>query len=186
MKKRLEMYYENNAKKLREVVDKILLQFGGLSYKDVDDFYSLANEVFADVIKKYDEDQPFESFLYSCLSNKIKSEITKRNRYKRRADRVSVTMDVPLGDGEHGTLADVIPSDTNIEEEVLGNSMELMDKRIQNYLGSLCGIQRKIIEMKMQDIGAACIRKQLNLTKKQYQSYMRQAAQYEHIRFLYI
>ncbi len=186
MKEILEQYYENNAKKLRGIVDKILLRFGGLSDKDVDDFYSLANEVFADAIGRYKEDQSFDGFLYSCLSNKIKTEMTKRNRYKRRADRMAVPLDMPVGDGEHCTLAEKIPSDINVEDEVLGNSMELMDQRIQDYLGSLCGIQRRIIEMKMQDIGTACIKKQLNLTNKQYQSYMRQAVQYEHIRLLHI
>ena len=84
MDKILFAYYSDNAKKLHKTVDKILLKFGGLSNKDMDDFYSLANEVFVDVMKRYDGSQTFEGFLYSCLSNKIKTEITKRNREKRR------------------------------------------------------------------------------------------------------
>ena len=32
-------YYADNAQKLRRIVDKILFKFGGLSNKDVDDFY---------------------------------------------------------------------------------------------------------------------------------------------------
>lgn len=186
MKEILMSYYKNNAKKLHEVVNKILLRFGGLSDKDVDDFYSLANEVFADVLRRYDGDQSFDGFLYSCLTNKIKTEITKRNRYKRRADRLSVPIDQPVGDDEYCTLADMIPSDINIEEEVLEKNMDFMDQKIQNYLGSLSKIQRRIIEMKMQDIGTNSIKKHLNLTDKQYQLYMRQAVQYEHIRLLYI
>lgn len=47
----LNDYYADNAKKLHRVVDRILSKFGGLTYKDTDDFYSLANEVFADVLK---------------------------------------------------------------------------------------------------------------------------------------
>ena len=39
----LEAYYADNAKKLHKTVDRILLKFGGLSEKDRDDFYSLAN-----------------------------------------------------------------------------------------------------------------------------------------------
>lgn len=76
----LEGYYADNARKLRRVVDRILLKFGGLSNKDMDDFYSLANEVFVDAMGRYDGAQSFDGFLYSCLSNKIKSEITRRNR----------------------------------------------------------------------------------------------------------
>ena len=50
----LNTYYADNAKKLHKAVDRILYRFGGLSGKDTDDFYSLANEVFTDVIKRYD------------------------------------------------------------------------------------------------------------------------------------
>ena len=63
MEQILNIYYVDNAKKLRRMVDKILLKFGGLSDKDLDDFYSLANEVFVDVIKRYDSSQIFETFL---------------------------------------------------------------------------------------------------------------------------
>ena len=67
----LEAYYANNAKRLHRMVDRILFKFGGISEKDADDFYSLANEVFADVIRRYDESQPFDGFLYSCLYKKF-------------------------------------------------------------------------------------------------------------------
>ena len=50
----LDEYYGDNAKRIREVVDRILLKFGGIYQKDYDDFYSLANEVFVDVLKRYD------------------------------------------------------------------------------------------------------------------------------------
>ncbi len=60
----LNTYYADNAKKLHSMVDKILLKFGGLSDKDMDDFYSLANEVFVDVMKRFDNSQSFDVFLY--------------------------------------------------------------------------------------------------------------------------
>lgn len=82
MEQILNKYYENNAKKLHNLVDKILSKFGGLSNKDTDDFYSLANEVFSDVIVRYDGIQSFDGFLYACLDNKIKTEITRRNSKK--------------------------------------------------------------------------------------------------------
>ncbi len=59
-------YYENNARKLHILVDKILFKLG-FSFIDRDDFYSLANEIFSDVIRRYDEKQSFDGFLYSCL-----------------------------------------------------------------------------------------------------------------------
>ena len=96
----LDTYYTDNARKLHRGVDRILSKFGGLTYKDTGDFYSLANEVFVDAIKRYDGEQSFDGFLYSCLSNKIMSEITKRNREKRKADRLSISVNAVNDKGE--------------------------------------------------------------------------------------
>ena len=57
----LNRYYENNAAKLRKIVDKILRKFGGVT--DNQEFYSLANEVFLDVLRKYDPEKKFAPFL---------------------------------------------------------------------------------------------------------------------------
>lgn len=107
----LDIYYADNAKMLHRVVDRILSKFGGLTYKDIDDFYSLANMVFADAIKRYDGEQSFDGFLYSCLSNKIMSEITRRNCEKRKADRMSISVNAVNDKGEDYSLLDCIPSD---------------------------------------------------------------------------
>ena len=48
----LDGYYKDNAQKLRAIVDKLLRDFGGISQKDYDDFYSLANAVFAGALKQ--------------------------------------------------------------------------------------------------------------------------------------
>lgn len=117
MEQFLTTYYANNAKKLHDTVNKILSKFGGLSNKDLDDFYSLANEVFVDVLRRYDGSQPFDGFLYFCLSNKIKTEITRRNREKRKVDRMSISIDTLIGDDENSTIGDMIADDFNIEKE---------------------------------------------------------------------
>lgn len=128
----LNTYYADNAKKLHKMVDKILFKFGGLSNKDIDDFYSIANEVFVDVMKRYDYAQSFDGFLYSCLSNKIMSEITRRNREKRRADRMSVPLDAVNGNDEECSLLDVIPSDFDtFEEAVNGQEKERFQDKVQ-------------------------------------------------------
>ena len=114
----LDTYYADNARKLHIVVDKLLLKFGGLSCKDTDDFYSLANEVFVDVLNRYDNSKSFDAFLYVCLSNKIKSEMTKRNREKRKADRMSISIDTPIGDEDDSTLKDIIADSVDVEKEI--------------------------------------------------------------------
>ena len=186
MEQILNKYYAKNARKLHEMVDKILIKFGGISDKDRDDFYSLANEVFVDTMRRYDQEQSFDSFLYSCLSNKIKTEMTRRNRYKRKADRMSVSIDTPVGDGESVTLGDMIASDIDVEKEVLREDTDTSGEHIERYLSSLSKIQRKIIELKMRNVEVNRIKEKLGLTDKQYVSHMKQAIQYEHIRLLHI
>lgn len=180
----INIYYENNAKKLRNIVDKILSKFGGLSDKDIDDFYSLANEVFSDVIKRYDEKQSFEGFLYACLDNKIKTEITRRNRQKRQADRMSVSMDVPIGETNDNfvTLKDMIPSNFDIDMELENNSNVYQDEKVEKYLNSIPKKLRKIIEMKMEDIPDSQIKSKFDLTDKQYSELLKELKSFNNIR----
>ena len=115
MEQILNEYYKDNAKKLRGKVDKILKNFGGLSDKDYDDFYSLANAVFVDIMRRYDGVQEFDGLLHTSLENKIKTEMTRRNRQKRQADRNSISIDTPIGEDEDSTIGDMIASKYTIE-----------------------------------------------------------------------
>lgn len=164
----LNEYYDDNAKKLRRIVDKILLKFGGLSDKDLDDFYSLANEVFVEVMRKYDQSQPFDVFLYSCLSNNIKTEMTRRNREKRKADRISVSIDTPLGDDEDTTIGDVLADDVTIEKELFGEGKEGYSRRIVTYLNRLSRLQREVLRLNMAGYLPKEIKEELHISERQY------------------
>lgn len=188
MEKIVNTYYAKNAKKLHIMVDKILFK---LKFHDIDneDFYSLANEIFVDVLRRYDGKQDFNGFLYSCLYRKFCTEMTRRRREKRKADRMALSWETPIGDEEDGgsTLGDMIASNINIEKEILGDDSDIiMDEKIERYLKSLSKIQRKIIEMKMMDVEVQDIKKELGLTDSQYSSHMEEVVQYEHIRLLHI
>lgn len=168
MEQILVMYYANNAKKLHRMVDKILLKFGGLSNKDMDDFYSLANEVFVDVIKKHDKSKSFDAFLYSCLLNKIKTEMTKRNREKRRADRISISIDMPIGDDENLTIGDIIADNSTIEKEIFEKNEEGYSRRMLLYLSKLSSLQKEVLRLNMAGYLPNEIREELNISDKQY------------------
>lgn len=168
MDKILNEYYADNARRLHGIVDEILSKFGGLSGKDKDDFYSLANEVFADVIKRYDASQSFDGFLYFCLMNKIKTEITKRNCEKRKADRMSVSIEMPVGDDEDLTLGDLIADDFVIEREVFDKNEEVYSRRMLTYLSRLSGLQREVLRLHADGYVSGEIKKELHIDAKQY------------------
>lgn len=177
-------YYADNAKRLHKIVDGILLQFGGLSDKDKDDFYSLANEVFVNVMRKYDDKQPFENFLYSCLARKIKAEITRRNRYKRKTDMLSISIDMPVGGKEDRMIADILVADFDMDKAIFGEDGAESTK-IEKYLGQLTKRQRKIVELLMDSYGAGEIQKMLCMTKREYADAMSGIHAYENISVLF-
>jgi len=182
----LETYYADNARKLHRTVDKILSKFGGLSGKDKDDFYSLANEVFTQVLKKYDDSQSFDGFLYSCLLNKIKTDITKRNRMKRKADRMAVSQDAVSGDEDGCNLMELIPSDFDTFEEVTKRQEngQYRDK-VQQYVSKLSTRQVNILNLLIDGYKPNEIRQILEISPKEYEDNLYTMRSYENVKFLF-
>lgn len=183
MEQILNSYYADNARKLHRVVDRILLKFGGLSNKDRDDFYSLANEVFVDVLRRYDESQPFDGFLYSCLSNKIMTEMTRRNREKRKADRMAVSIDTPIGDGDGNTLGELIAGSYDMEAEIFGG-VDAMAYKLERYMERLSRRQKKVLELLAFCYRVEEIRRMLHMTQREYEDALGCIRSYENIKIL--
>ena len=182
----LDAYYADNAKKLRRTVDKILCRFGGLSGKDTDDFYSLANEVFVDVMKRYDASQSFDGFLYSCLTNKIKSEITRRNREKRKADRMSISLDSMNDNDEECNLLDFIPSDFDTFDEVVkGQECGKYQDKVQMYILKLSNRQVSILNLMVDGYKAGEIKELLEISSREYADDLGTMRSYENIKLLF-
>lgn len=182
----LDTYYADNAKMLHRVVDRILSKFGGITHKDTDDFYSLANMVFADAIKRYDSEQSFDGFLYSCLSNKIMSEMTKRNREKRKADRLSISVNAINDKGEDYSLLDCIASDFDTFEEASRHQEngKYQDK-VQCYISKLSNQQVNILNLLIDGYKPFEIRQILDLSSKEYADNMQIMRCYENVRVLF-
>lgn len=183
---KLNTYYEDNAKKLYKVVDKILLGFGGISNKDFDYFYVIASDVFADICIKdsYESSKgDFNTFLYSCLFNKIKTEITKRNCEKRKADRMSISIDTPIGDDENTTIGDLIADEKTVERELFEeNKKEEWRKEVNEYLNSLSPLQRKIAFLLSDNNTPSEICEELHITIKNFENSMKRILADERIK----
>ena len=179
----LNTYYANNAKKLRRIVDKILFKFGGISHKDMDDFYSLANDVFTDALRRYDGVQSFDGFLYSCLSNKVKTEISRRNREKRKIDRMALSMDASLGDEDGCTLGELIADSYDLESEIF-RDINAVAYKLERYLAMLSRKQKEVLELLSFCYKAAEIQEALHMTPKEYTDALENMRSYEKIRIL--
>jgi len=156
-----QYYYANNGEKLKKMIDKILLNFGGIYDKDKDDFYSIGNEVFVSVLKSYrDGAQSFGTYLRNCISNKIKTEISRRNAMKRRGDTESLDND--------DNPIDIV-SDVDFEEDFL--SQESAKKMFE----SLSKTGQKIIRLRLQGKSDVEIKNELGLANHQLEDELRKA-----------
>ena len=169
----LNVYYKNNAKKLHHMVDKLLSKFGGIEDKDVDDFYSLANEVFVDVLSRYDRNQPFETFLYSCLDRKIKTEMTRRNRKKRQADQNSISWETPLDDESDTTIGDFIKdtkqgNDFDIDKTFFEDNGEKYSEKMLFYISRLSSLQKETAKLIISGYTPKEIIKILHISESKY------------------
>ena len=182
MEKIILSYYENNAKKMRTMIDKILFR---LKFNvDNEDFYSLGNEVFLDVLNRYDGKQDFDGFLYSCLVRKFKTEMTRRNRYKRQADKMAISIDSPVGEDENMTLSDVIADKTTIEKIFFEENEDTYSAEMQRYLSRLSILQREVLRLISIGFNPNELLPELHINKKQYEDCYQAIHSYRNISVL--
>ena len=183
MEKIIISYYEDNAKKMRTMIDKILFR---LKFNvDNEDFYSLGNEVFLDVLNRYDGKQDFDGFLYSCLVRKFKTEMTRRNRYKRQADRMAISIDSPVGEDENMTLSDIIADKDTIEKIFFEENEDTYSAEMQRYLSRLSILQREVLRLISIGFNPNEILTELHINKKQYEDCYNAIHSYRNISLLF-
>lgn len=202
IEKLLESYYKNNAKKLRSVVNKIFnKKYGGTVNKDMNEFYSVANDVLTDIALKnrYDESKgEFDGFLYAALSLAIIDEFKRQNRDRRKAKidvideetgelkRISVSdvyLDAPIGEDGNTTVGDTIKSDYDIYSSVSVD--DNYSEKVEKYLDGLSELQRKIAKLVMDGYPVCKIKEDLNLTDKEYRDNWNAMTSYNSKRILY-
>lgn len=202
----LESYYkvnedkpEESARKLHNIVDKILSQFGGITDFDREECYSIANlEITKYVnsqleqgIEDFDENK-FNGFMYFAISNKIKTYMTRKNRGKRCQIVVTkengkevkeyiypMSLDNLMTDDGETKYIDVIPSDFDIESNIdVGELLNLGENVIQ-YIRSLGKIERQIADLIMQGCNSTEIKEILHISDKEYNIYLSDMKEYE-------
>lgn len=202
----LESYYkvnedkpEESAKKLHNVVDKILKRFGGITDIDRDECYSIANLEITKYVKSqldkgiedFDEDQ-FNGFMYFAISNKIKTYMTRKNRGKRCQIVVTeedgkevkeyiypTSLDNLMTDDGETKYIDVIPSDFDIESSIDVGELLNLGENIIRYISSFGSVQRQIADLIMQGCNSTEIKEILHISDKEYNTYLSDMKEYE-------
>ena len=137
-------------------------------------------------MKRYDYEQSFDGFLYSCLSNKIMSEITKRNREKRKADRMSISLEATNDKGEDYSLLDCLASDFDTFEEAskCQENGQYQDK-VQQYISRLSNQQVNILNLLIDGYKPFEIRRILDISKNEYADNLSVMRSFENVKVLF-
>lgn len=198
----LNSYFENNAQKLHEVVNKIFnSHYGGIVGKDIDEFYGIATDALIEIWEKgtYDPSKgKFDGYVYRAVKMAIIDEYKKRNRDKRtdkiesvdeNGNKIKVPVDdIRLDDriNEESCLTykDMLPSDFTIEKEAFGE-LECLSENVMEFLESLSEVQKKITRLIMKGYAPNDIQKILSITEKQYKDCWSVITSYDKKRILY-
>lgn len=148
----LEKFSENDMRKIKYISNKILEKIGGIYQMDYDDFYSIANTELYKLAKKYNEQvgATFEQYYITCLKNKFKTELTRRNRQKRIPIKNVIYIDVLIEDEKtisknsfHNTICD----DYNLEQDVCNRIDGDSSEGFYKFINSLHGKQKLVAEL---------------------------------------
>ena len=179
----VDLYFKNDGKVLYSLIDKVLFKLKFDVEKS--DFYSLGSEIFLDALCRYDETQDFNGFLYSCLINKFKTEMTRRNRQKRQCDNNSISIDTPIGDEDGNfTIGDTIASKYTIEKEFFEDREESYSKEMCRYLGRLSDLQKEVLRLISIGFMPSEILEELHINQKMYEDCYQAIHSYRNISVL--
>lgn len=179
----LEAYCNNEMKKLKQLCYPMLIKIGGITEKDYDDFYSIALEVLADSIFKYDDSLncQFKSFLIGNIKRKFNTEVRDRNRQKCIPSKQIDSFDALVC--ENGIpVNETIPDKFDIYEELFGE--DISGTKIEKYLSKLSILQRKIVSLLADGYMAKEIKAKLHITNKMYTDNLMAIQAYENIKVL--
>ena len=185
----LQPYCENDMQLLKKISKSVFIRFHEpLAKADHDDFYSIANMTLWQAYNAYNPDMgtSFDVFLRTCLKKKFSTEIRRRHRQKRLADRFAVSLDAANTDDEKCSLMDFMPSDFDTFEEVTKRQEngQYRDK-VQQYVSKLSTRQVNILNLLIDGYKPNEIRQILGMPVREYVDNMQIMQSYENVKFLF-
>ena len=202
MEQILNDYYKNGGEKLHKLVNQIINKTsGGTADKDMDEFYSVANDVFADIVlhNRYNSSKGnFDDFLYGALCLAIIDEFKKQNRDKRTTKievidengnlkKISVPnvyLESAVDGYDNLTIGDTIKSDYNLEDETFRGLSESDNENIREYISTLTPTQKKIAELIGEGLSKNEIIKKIRISESAYNNNLKAMRHFEKVRIL--
>lgn len=102
---------------------------------------------------------------------------------KRKADRMALSMDAPVGDDDGYMLKDLVAGSYDIESDIFGG-VDAMAYKLERYLARLSRRQKEVLELLSYCYKAAEIQRMLHITQGQYADMLDGIRCYENIKIL--
>lgn len=206
----IEELYSDNQSKLRQICDKEMRRFGGISQMEFDNFYSRAGLELSKMKKRYEntvfvlpEGKTIRDYIYGVIKKSIYKEMTDKNRKKRqivieteeedengnlvkKKEYIhNISIDAPIGDDENCTISDIIADKFSIEKEIFEDKEEGYSKKMLMYLSRLSNLQREILKLIIAGYLPGEIREQLHISEKEYVDCYKAIHSYRNISLLF-
>lgn len=194
-----EDYCCNNMSKLKMICYPIITKIGGITGKDYDDIYSLAQFLLYKCIKKYDKNNAtgasFNTFFSNVLNRRLYATYIRDKNRKCRSNtkikdngEVAFIPDVSLDAPTPDCLATLerISMDYDLEEEIINrNKIESISDKTREYLNNLPKNQRKVAELIMGGYTKDEIKEILHMEQNEINDCMNGMKAYRNISILF-
>ena len=94
--------------------------------------------------------------------------MTRRNREKRKADKMSISWETPVGDEDDGTIGDLISNGESVESEIFEQTEDVYSKAMNRYLNRLSKLQKEVLRFLSIGFSTQDIMKELHISEEQF------------------
>lgn len=190
-------YYKNNARKIKNIVNKVIShKFGGIADKDISEYYLIADDVMVEIIQtnKFDKRKgDFDGYFYNTLIYAFIDFEKHGNRQKRRNTKFvldskgnkvldengkpqkviipDVSFDEPIKNGEEScSYGDIIADQCNVEDDVLDSFQpdEKYSEKMCRYLDKLSKLQKAVLSCIAEGYRKKEILEELHISEQVY------------------
>lgn len=179
------IYYGNNCLKMRKEAIKAYNHIG--CKEDLEEFIDLANYIFVkDVLETFDEEldeklDKFNGYLFTCLTRKFKSEMTRLNRYKRQADKFTTSLE--LEDDSGVPFGSKLAAKGNFVDKIIGT--DIKNKKISIYINNLSRKQQQVAMLIMDGYDNEEIQSRLGIKEDKLNALLSSMKSFENIKVLF-
>lgn len=191
----IEEYCCNDMKKLKHICSPIVSLIGGISKKDYDDIYSLAQFLLYKYVSKYDKNNDkgasFNTFFRNILNRRLYATYLRdRNRHCRSNTREGkngekifisdVSLDAPTLDCV--STLERISFSTTLEEEIFESDLS---EKTKSYLHNLSIEQLEVANLFMEGYDQKDIIEILHITQSELNDRLNGMRAYRNISILF-